>query len=71
LCCRRAPYVTTGDFVDRGSFSVENVLTLFAFKVLYPTSMFLTRGNHETKNMNKVRLPRCWHVKSGVPIVDT
>ena len=41
--------------MDRGSFSVENVLTLFAFKVLYPNAVFLTRGNHETKNMNKVR----------------
>lgn len=40
--------------MDRGSFSVENVLVLFAWKLLYPDHFFLSRGNHETINMNKV-----------------
>jgi serine/threonine-protein phosphatase 5 len=48
------PYLFNGDFVDRGSFSVEVILTLLMMKMSCPDSIYLTRGNHETKNMNKI-----------------
>lgn len=48
------PYLFNGDFVDRGSFSVECILTLFGFKVLYPDHFFMSRGNHESQTMNQM-----------------
>ncbi|KAL4858796.1 Serine/threonine-protein phosphatase 5 [Chlorella vulgaris] len=48
------PYLFNGDFVDRGSWSVEIILTLLAFKCLYPAHFHLTRGNHEAKSMNTI-----------------
>lgn len=48
------PYVFNGDFIDRGSFSVEVILTLLSWKICYPNYFFLTRGNHEARNLNKI-----------------
>ncbi|CAJ0967261.1 unnamed protein product [Ranitomeya imitator] len=48
------PYIFNGDFVDRGSFSVEVIVTLCGFKLLYPEYFHLLRGNHETDTMNQM-----------------
>eukprot|EP00922_Rhytidocystis_sp_ex-Travisia-forbesii_P022425 GHVS01032833.1.p1 GENE.GHVS01032833.1~~GHVS01032833.1.p1 ORF type:complete len:636 (+),score=140.93 GHVS01032833.1:118-2025(+) len=48
------PYLFNGDFIDRGSFSVECILALFAAKLAYPAFVHLARGNHETQNMNRL-----------------
>ncbi|TID30725.1 hypothetical protein CANINC_000641 [Pichia inconspicua] len=47
-------YLFNGDFVDRGSWGCEVALLLYALKVLFPTRIFINRGNHETDDMNSV-----------------
>jgi serine/threonine-protein phosphatase 5 len=48
------PYVFNGDFVDRGSWGMENVLLLYALKVKDPSSMHFNRGNHELIEANMI-----------------
>jgi serine/threonine-protein phosphatase with EF-hand domain len=47
------PYIINGDFVDRGKNGTEICLILFGFQLIFPHSVFITRGNHEDYLMNK------------------
>jgi diadenosine tetraphosphatase ApaH/serine/threonine PP2A family protein phosphatase len=48
----RNSYLFNGDFVDRGQYSIEIVMVLFCFKLLFPDNVFLNRGNHEARDIN-------------------
>lgn len=48
------PFLFNGDFVDRGSWGVEIVLSLYAFKAANPDCIYMNRGNHESLHLNRV-----------------
>lgn len=65
--CPTQQYLFLGDYVDRGSKSVETIIYLFLFKLKYPERLCLIRGNHESRQTTQIYgfFTECQHKFEG------
>lgn len=47
-------YLFNGDIVDRGQYGAEVLFSILAFKCLFPKQVRVNRGNHESRQQNRL-----------------
>lgn len=47
-------YLFLGDYVDRAKQGIETIVLMLCYKIKYPESFFLLRGNHECASLNRI-----------------